>query len=143
MKIAIGCDSAGFIFKTELIKDLIELGYEVVDCGPEEDSQVDYPIYAKKVSKLVSENEVPYGILICGTGIGMSIVANKFKGVRAALVTSVFQAQATKEHNDSNILCLGARVTELEDAKKFMKVWLDTPFSGIDRHIRRIKQIEE
>ncbi len=141
MKIAIGSDNAGYLYKEEIKKVLEKENYNVIDLGPNDDSQVDYPDYAYQVSKMVQKEENTLGILICGTGIGMCIASNKVKGVRAALVTSEFQAQMSKEHNNSNILCLGARVTPLEDALRFVKIWLGTEYKFVERHSRRIDEI--
>ena len=110
-------------------------------CYSEE--SVDYPVYAKKVAHAVADGECERGILICGTGIGISITANKVPGIRAALCGDCFSAQATREHNDANILAMGARVTGPGLALKIVDTFLDTPFSNDERHIRRIKMIEE
>jgi ribose 5-phosphate isomerase B len=99
-------------------------------------------LFARAVSKAVVSKECDRGILICGTGIGMSIVANKFKGIRAALCSDEFSAKATREHNDSNILCMGARIIDKDLALKITAIWLETPFSNEERHIRRINMIE-
>ena len=121
---------------------LTEQGHNVKDFGTYTTDSCDYPEYAKSVAKAVADNEYERGILICGTGIGMSIVSNKFKGIRAALCSDTFSAKATREHNDSNILCLGARVISLDLAKEITSIWIDTPFSNEERHIRRINMIE-
>ncbi len=142
MKIAIGSDHGGFEYKKEIISMLTEQGHNVKDFGTYTTDSCDYPEYAKSVAKAVADNEYERGILICGTGIGMSIVSNKFKGIRAALCSDTFSAKATREHNDSNILCLGARVISLDLAKEITSTWIDTPFSNEERHIRRINMIE-
>ncbi len=142
MKIAIGSDHGGFEYKKEIISMLTEQGHNVKDFGTYTTDSCDYPEYAKSVAKAVADNEYERGILICGTGIGMSIVSNKFKGIRAALCSDTFSAKATREHNDSNILCLGARVISLDLAKEITSIWIDTPFSNEERHIRRINMIE-
>lgn len=142
MKIAIGSDHGGFEYKKEIIKLLDVQGYNVEDFGTYTDKSCDYPEFAKKVSNAVASGDYDRGILICGTGIGMSITANKFRGIRAALCSDLFSAKATREHNNSNILCLGARVIDKDLALKITKIWLDTPFSNDERHIRRIGMIE-
>lgn len=142
-KIIIGSDHAGFDYKEELIGCLKNSGYEVVDAGCYDKNSCDYPIFAKEVAKRVASGEFEKGILICGTGIGMSIAANKVKGIRAALCSDLFSARATREHNDSNILCMGARVIDLKLACEITKTWLETPFSNLEKHQRRIDMIEE
>ena len=114
MKIAICSDHRGYGLKTELVGKMVENGISFEDYGCFSEERCDYPVFAKKVAGMVASGEVERGILICGTGIGMSIVANKFKGVRAALCSDLFSAKATREHNDSNILCMGERVLDEE-----------------------------
>ena len=143
MKIAIGSDHGGFNYKEKVKMVLAAQGVEIVDVGTNSLDSCDYPVFAKKVAGMVASGEVERGILICGTGIGMSIVANKFKGVRAALCSDLFSAKATREHNDSNILCMGERVLDEELMLKIVGVWLNTPFSNDERHKRRISMIEE
>ena len=143
MKIAIGSDHGGFNYKEKVKMVLAAQGVEIVDVGTNSLDSCDYPIFAKKVAGMVASGEVERGILICGTGIGMSIVANKFKGVRAALCSNLFSAKATREHNDSNILCMGERVLDEEFMLKIVGVWLNTPFANDERHKRRISMIEE
>lgn len=143
MKIAIGCDHGGYELKTEVVKHLQERNFECVDVGCKDTTSCDYPQYAKAVCKEVVDNNCELGILICGTGIGMSIAANKVKGIRAALCGDCFSAQATKEHNNANVLCMGARVTGPGLALKIVDTFVDTPFSNDERHIRRISQIED
>lgn len=142
MKIAIGSDHGGYRLKTEIIEHLKSRNIEVCDFGCDGES-VDYPDIAKKVAKSITEKECDYGILICGTGIGISISANKIKGIRASLCHDVFSAKATKEHNDANILCLGERVIGTGHALLIVDTFLDTPFSNDERHIRRISKIEQ
>ena len=141
-KIAIASDHAGVELKA-IISALLEAeGFLVADLGPSDpETSVDYPDYGQAVARMVSEGEVERGILICGTGIGMSITANKFAGVRAALVHDSFTAKATKEHNNANILVLGARVVSADLAKKLVKLWLTTEYAG-GRHQRRLDKIE-
>lgn len=143
MKIALGSDHGGFSYKEKIKNILFSQGVDVVDVGTNSTNSCDYPVFAKKVAGMVASGQVERGILVCGTGIGMSIVANKFSGVRAALCSDLFSAKATREHNDSNILCLGERVISEDLMLKIVGVWLNTPFSGDERHIRRISMIEE
>jgi ribose 5-phosphate isomerase B len=142
MKIAIGCDHAGFGLKQEVMGLLENLGLAVLDCGTNGTESVDYPDFGGKVSTLVSSGQVEKGILICGTGIGMSMVANKFPGVRAALCNDLFCAKMSRLHNDANILVLGGRVIGRDLAAEIVKVWLTTDFEG-ERHLRRINKITE
>ncbi len=141
-KIVIGSDHAGFDYKQEIFGQLKSAGYEVVDVGCYDKNSCDYPIIAQTLAKRVASGEFEKGILICGTGIGMSIAANKVKGIRAALCSDEFSARATREHNDSNILCLGARVIDVNLARKIVEIWLETPFSNLEKHKKRIAMIE-
>ena len=140
--IAIGSDHGGFALKAAIIKHLEARGLEYQDYGTYSEASCDYPVYGKAVAEAVASGECERGILICGTGIGISITANKVKGIRAALCGDCFSAQATREHNDANILALGARVTGEGLAVKIVDTFLDTPFSNDERHIRRIAMIE-
>ena len=141
--IAIGCDHGGYYLKQDIIDLLEKNGYEYKDYGTYSDESCDYPVYAKKVAHAVADGECEKGILICGTGIGVCITANKVKGIRAALVHDCFSAKATREHNDANIVTMGARVIGPGLATEIVRIFLETPFSNDERHIRRIKQIEE
>ena len=142
MKIAIGCDHAGFELK-ETVKDkLTSEGYELIDLGTNSSESVDYPIYGKAVGEKVASGECDKGIAICGTGIGISISCNKVKGVRAALCNTEHLAMMSREHNDANVLCLGAREIDKELALKIVDKWLSTDFLG-GKHLRRIKMLEE
>ncbi len=141
--IAIGSDHAGFEMKEALKKHLEEKGYEVKDFGTDSDQSCDYPEFAKAVSHCVADGTAEKGVLICGTGIGMSMAANKVKGIRAAVVGDVFSAQATREHNDANIICMGARVIDLEKATEFLDIFVSTDFSYGENHIRRIGKLED
>lgn len=141
--IAIGCDHGGYELKLEIIKYLESKGLTFKDFGCNSNASADYPEYGQAVARAVASGEYDKGILVCGTGIGMSIAANKVPGVRCALCTDCFSAEATREHNDSNVLALGARVTGTGLALKIVDIWLNTPFSNDERHIRRIKMIEE
>ena len=140
--IAIGSDHGGFALKQALMAHLEKRGLAFQDFGTYEEASCDYPVYAKKVAQAVVSGACERGILICGTGIGMSITANKFPGIRAALCSDCFSAEATRLHNDANILCMGARVVGEGLALKIADTFLDTPFSRDERHIRRISQIE-
>ena len=141
--IAIGCDHGALELKEQLIEHLKKRGIECKDYGTYTKDSCDYPVYAKKVAHAILDGECEKGILICGTGIGISITANKFKGIRAALCTDCFTAEATRLHNDANILAMGGRVVGPGLALKIVDTFLNTPFSEEERHIRRIKQIEE
>ncbi|MFC5701554.1 ribose 5-phosphate isomerase B [Cohnella faecalis] len=142
MKIAIGADHAGYRLKDVVIPFLQELGYEIVDVGSHCADSVDYPDYAVPVCDMVVKGEVERGVLICGTGIGMSIAANKTPGIRCALVHDLFSAKATREHNDTNVLAMGERVIGPGVAQEILKVWLETPFSQGERHIGRINKVK-
>jgi len=141
--IAVGCDHAGYELKNELIRHLEDRGFEVADLGTYSTDSCDYPDYAKKVCEEVVSGRAEKGLLVCGTGVGMSMAANKVRGIRAAVLTDEFSAQATREHNDANVLCLGARVLDTERAVKLLDIFLDTPFSEGANHIRRISKLED
>lgn len=142
--IALGCDHGGINLKNAIIKYLEENKIEYKDFGCYSEESVDYPIYAYKVATAVSKGEFEFGILCCGTGIGISIAANKVKGIRAAVVSNEFGAEMTRRHNNANILCMGGRVTTEEDAVKFADIFLNTPFSADeDRHIRRVQMLKD
>lgn len=141
--IAIGADHGGYAMKEEIKKHLEKRGIEYKDFGTYSEASTDYPLYAKPVAEAVQSGECEKGILICGTGVGMSLVANKYKGIRCALCSDCFTAQATREHNDSNIVAFGARVIGAGLAIKIVDTFLDTPFSNDERHIRRISMIED
>ena len=141
--IALGCDHGGYVLKKEVIKYLEERGIEYKDFGCYDEKSVDYPQYGKAVAHAVADGECEKGIIICGTGIGISIAANKVKGVRAALCTDCFMAEATRQHNDANVLAMGARVIGPGLALKIVDTFLNTEFSNDEKHIRRINQIEE
>lgn len=140
--IALGCDHGGYSLKEEVKKHLEERNIAYKDYGCDSTESCDYPIYAKKVAQAVASKECEQGILICGTGIGISIAANKVKGIRAALCHDCFSAQATREHNNANILAMGARVVGPGLVLKIVDTFLDTEFSNDERHIRRINMIE-
>ena len=141
--IALGCDQGGFALKQEIMAHLKERGLEFKDYGSYDEQSVDYPVYAKKVAEAILSGECDKGILICGTGIGISIAANKYEGIRAALCTDCFMAEATRLHNDANILAMGGRVVGAGLAIKMVDTFLDTPFSNDERHKRRIAKIEK
>ncbi len=141
--IAIGCDHGGFALKQEVMEHLRERGLSFQDYGTYSADACDYPIYAKEVAHAVADGKCERGILICGTGIGVSITANKVRGIRCALCGDAFSARATREHNDANILAMGARVIDKDLALKLVDIFLDTPFSGEERHMRRISMIED
>ena len=143
MKIAVGSDHGGFALKEAVKKHLEAKGIEVEDFGCYSTESVDYAVYGAKVAHCVADGKADYGVLVCSTGIGISIAANKVKGIRCALCGDVFSAKATREHNDANILAMGARVTGPGLALEIVKAFLETPFSNDERHIRRIKQIED
>ncbi len=142
MKIGIGADHGGYELKEEVKKFLQGKGVEVVDYGTHSNDSVDYPVYSKKVSEAVAKGEVEQGILICGTGLGMSYVANKVKGVRCACVSDTFSAEMAKVHNDANIIAFGARVVGLGLATKIVEAFLGATFEG-GRHQRRVDLINK
>ena len=141
--IAIGSDHGGFELKEKLMEHLSERGLEYKDFGTYSSASCDYPVYAKAVANAVASGECDRGIIICGTGIGVSMTANKVRGIRAALCGDCFSAEATRQHNDANVLCMGARVVGEGLALKIADTFLDTPFSNDERHIRRISMIED
>ena len=141
--IAIGSDHGGFELKKEVMAHLDARGLEYKDFGTYSDASCDYPVYGKAVAKAVASGECERGIIICGTGIGISIAANKVHGIRAALCGDCFSAEASRQHNDANVLALGARVVGPGLALKIVDTFLDTPFSNGERHIRRIEMIED
>lgn len=141
--IGIGCDHGGINLKNEIVNFLEENNLKYTDYGTYSKDAVDYPDYAKKVANDVANGTLSKGILICGTGIGISITANKVKGIRAALCHDVFSAKATREHNNANILALGERVVGVGLALEIVNTFLNTPFSNDERHIRRINMIED
>ena len=141
--LALGCDHGGFPLMKEVKKYLDEQGIAYQDFGTCSEESCDYHVYARKVAKAVLSGECEKGILICGTGIGITIAANRFPGIRAANCTNAFMAQATREHNDANILGLGARVIGVGTALKIVETFLNTPFSEGERHVRRIAMIED
>ncbi|MBU9738472.1 ribose 5-phosphate isomerase B [Diplocloster agilis] len=141
--IALGSDHGGYELKQEIKQYLEDQKLEYKDFGSYNEEACDYPVYAKAVAHAVADGECEKGILICGTGIGISITANKVKGIRAALCSDCFSAEATRLHNDANILAMGGRVVGPGLAVKIVDTFLHTEFSGDERHMRRIRQIEE
>lgn len=141
MRIALGADHGGYGHKEAIKKYLLENGFEVVDFGTDSEDSVDYNDYGIKVAEAVRDHTVDKGILVCGTGIGMSIQANKVEGVRAALVHDLFTAEATRLHNDTNVLAMGGRIISIELALQIVDIWVNTDFSNEERHIRRISKI--
>ncbi len=142
MKIALGSDHAGHRRKKELMSLLTKLGHKVLDVGCYSEDSCDYPDYARKVAQAVSLDRADRGILVCGTGIGMSMAANKFPKIRAAVCWNVKTAALASEHNSANVLCLSARMIPQSTAFRMVKTWLSTPFAG-GRHLRRIKKIAQ
>lgn len=140
-KLIIGCDHGGFNLKNKIIEYLNENGYEVEDIGTYSTDSCDYPVIAKQLAQKISDGIYNKGILVCGTGLGMSIVANKFKGVRAVTCTDTCSARMSRSHNDANVLCLGERITGEYLALDIVDIWLSSEFSG-GRHQRRVDMFE-
>lgn len=143
MRIAVGSDHAGFEgpgapYKPAIIEHVLALGHEVVDCGPDGPQAVDYPRLADKVARAVQDGAVDRGILMCGTGIGMSIAANRHAGVRAATCATPDMARLAREHNNANVLCIGRRILSLEQCLELVDIFLATSFSEAERHRRRV-----
>ena len=142
-RIAIGCDHGGFALKKELIPFIDSLGYETIDIGCYDENSVDYPDVAFSLAEKVGSGEISRGIIVCGTGIGVSICANKVRGVRCALCTDETMARLTREHNDANMMAMGARVIGIGLALDIVDEFLTTEFSGAERHIRRVDMIHQ
>lgn len=142
MKIALGSDHAGYERKKELIQLLTDMGHKVADIGTHSEDSVDYPDYARRVARTVALHQADKGILICGTGIGMCISANKVPGIRAAVCWNAKVAALAAEHNQANVLCLSARFVSSKAAAQIVKAWLKTPFAG-GRHLRRVQKISK
>jgi ribose 5-phosphate isomerase B len=140
MKIALGADHAGFVLKQKLLDRLVAGGHEVVDFGTSSTDSTDYPDYAQQVANTVIAGHAERGILVCSTGVGMSIAANKVRGIRAALATNVEEVELTRAHNDANVLTIGARYTDEGTAIGLIEKFLETPFEG-GRHARRLAKI--
>ena len=142
MKVAIGCDHAGYPLKMAVEDKLLKDGYEIIDLGTDSTEPVDYPGYGKAVGEAVARGLAERGIVICGSGIGISIAANKVKGVRCALCTSVAMAEMARRHNDANVLAMGARMIEQGLAFKIVDRWFETGFEG-GKHLRRINMLDD
>ena len=140
--IAAGCDHGGFSLKTVLIEQLIESGHEVLDLGTDSNERVDYPDFAEAVAKSVASGEAEFGLLVCGSGIGVCMVANKISGIRAATIHDVTSAHLSREHNDANIICLGERLIGPEVAKEALDVFLASEFQE-GRHLNLVKKIDK
>lgn len=146
MRIAVGSDHAGFedpppYYKPEIIKHLEARGHEVLDCGTNGPESVDYPDFANNVCRAILDGRADRGVLICGTGIGVGIAANRHGGIRAAPCTTAEAARLARAHNDANVLCLGRRIVPLGQCLELVDIWLDTPFSDADRHARRVQKL--
>ncbi|MFN3598724.1 MAG: ribose 5-phosphate isomerase B [Aquificaceae bacterium] len=142
LTIAIGSDHAGYTLKEKIKEFLLSKGYKVIDFGTKSTESTDYPLFAREVCLAVQRGEAQRGILVCGTGIGMSITANKFKGIRAALCMNEYMARMSRKHNDANVLCLGDRIIGDDLALSIVEVWLSTDFEG-GRHEKRVRLIKE
>jgi ribose 5-phosphate isomerase B len=142
MEIALGADHAGFVLKERMKRELEAMGHRVVDVGTVYDETDDYPDFAAQVGRMVAEGQVQRGVLLCGTGTGMAIAANKVRGVRAAAVNSAEEARLSRLHNDANVLALGARFIGEEDAAAVLRAWMEAEFEG-GRHQRRVNKILE
>ena len=143
MKIVIGCDHAGYNIKNAVAKHVEEKGYEVVDVGTYSTDSCHYPVYASAACKKILDGECQLGILICGTGIGMSIAANKHTGIRAACCSDVFSARLTREHNDSNMLCFGERVVGIGTAIDLVDAFLDAEYLNNGNHVTRVAMLTD
>ena len=142
LKIAVASDHGGFALKEKVKEHLVQRGFEVDDLGTHSEESVDYPVYGKACGEAVASGKADLGVVVCGTGIGISIAANKVKGIRCGLCTSVEMAHLTKQHNNANRLALGGRTTEPELALKIVDEWLDTEFEG-GRHQRRVDMLDQ
>lgn len=142
MKVIVGCDHAGFALKNQVKTWLENMGHTVEDAGCYAEDSVDYPVYGKAVAAGVASGEFPRGVLVCGSGLGMSMVANRFKGVRAALCNDLYSAVLSRQHNDANLLVLGGRLIGNDLAGEIVATWFETEFDG-GRHQRRVEQLDE
>lgn len=142
MKIVIASDHAGYALKEKVKGNLKEKGIAVIDCGTDSEASCDYPVFAKALCNEITAGNAELGILICGTGIGMSMAANKVKGIRAAVCSDCFSTKFTRAHNDTNVMCIGARVMGEGLAMELIDIFLNTPFEG-GKHLRRINMFEE
>jgi ribose 5-phosphate isomerase B len=140
LKIAIGSDHAGYHYKEKIKKFLSKMEYKVLDLGTFNEKPCDYPDFAKKVAICVSKKKASAGVLICGTGNGMAMAANKIKGVRAAVCNDTYTTRYSRKHNNANIFCVGARIKRLREVKRLLKIWLNTPFNS-ERHTARVRKL--
>ncbi len=140
-KVAIACDHGGFKLKNEILKHLEKKNYEIINLGTDSEESVDYPDYGRRCAETVARGEADTGIVVCGTGIGISIAANKVKGIRCGLCTSREMAELTRLHNDANVLALGGRILRVEEALEIVDVFLNTEFEG-GRHQRRVDALD-
>ncbi|HEY3376470.1 MAG TPA: ribose 5-phosphate isomerase B [Armatimonadota bacterium] len=143
MQIALGVDHAAFVYKDAIMAEVVALGHTIVDCGTNSTQSVDYPPIALGVAHAVRDGRAELGIFLCGTGIGGSIAANKVPGIRAALCHETFTAAMSREHNNANVLCIGARVVGLSLVLEIIRTWLTTPWNNEERHLRRLRMITE
>ncbi|MDR1953232.1 MAG: ribose 5-phosphate isomerase B [Clostridiales Family XIII bacterium] len=143
MRIAIASDHGGFSLKEDLRQYLKGEGHDVVDLGTDSEASVDYPIYGQKCAQYVVDGKADKGIVLCGTGIGISIAANKVKGARCALCTSETLAELAANHNAANLIALGGRTTSFDEAVTYIEKWLSTPFDGGERHVKRVNMLNE
>lgn len=141
MRYAVACDHAGYPLKDTVVAELEKLGYEVVDLGAYDEQPSDYPDFARALGLSVASGETPRGILICGSGVGASVAANKVRGVRAALCHDTFSARQGVEDDDMNVLCLGARIIGIETAREVIRAFTGASFSGLERHQRRLGKV--
>ncbi len=147
MKIAVGSDHAGFeepppYYKPAIIEHLQSIGHEIIDCGPADPGSVDYPDFAQRVCREIIEGRAERGVLLCGTGMGISMAANRFPGIRAAVVVRPEMALLAREHNDANVICLGKRLNTLRECINLIDIFFSTPFSNGERHLRRITKMD-
>jgi ribose 5-phosphate isomerase B len=142
MKVIIGADHAGFAAKQALAAALKRMGHSVIDAGTDGTESVDYPDFAAQVGRAVADDEAERGVLICGTGVGMAMAANKIPGIRAAVVTDAFTAEMSRRHNDANVLCMGARTQAPEKMEEFARIFMESPFDG-GRHSGRVDKIKK
>ena len=143
MKIVLGCDHAGFALKGAVVEHLTQAGHTVTDVGTNSTASCHYPVYARAVCEKILDGEATLGILICGTGIGMSIAANKHRGIRAACCSDTFSARLTREHNNANVLCFGERVVGAGLALELVDAFVGTPYSGEEKHAARVAMLAE
>lgn len=141
MHVIVGADHAGIALKAHLVAMLIAAGYRVTDIGAFDPTSVDYPDFAQQVATAIHDGVAERGVLVCGSGIGMAIAANRTPGVRAVVLRASYDAQMSREHNDANVACFGERVTDAATAEQLLREWLDTPFAG-ERHIGRVRKID-